>query len=103
MTASHMFYNGMTVDISTNYEYFLKEGKQVEYDINDPGFQAVMQLVALGSKATFSYEPNENDIKTYIARKKKVKATSINYKELSPEEIEQAKVALLEAEANLPL
>jgi hypothetical protein len=39
MTASHMFYNGRTIDISTNY-LDVEKGKTAPYedDIKDPGF-----------------------------------------------------------------
>lgn len=39
MTASHMFYNGKVIDISTNFEEE-KNGKNIDYinDIRDPGF-----------------------------------------------------------------
>ncbi len=42
MTASHMWYDGMTIDVSINYEDHVKKGKQIEYDINDRGFQELM-------------------------------------------------------------
>lgn len=38
MTASHMWYDGMTLDISTNYEDHLKNGKAIEYDVKSVGF-----------------------------------------------------------------
>jgi hypothetical protein len=79
MTASHMWYDnlslkffrydGMTLDISTNYEDHLNSGKQIEYDIKDKGFQNLMQCVCLGSKAFFSYEPSDAEIINYLAKK----------------------------------
>ena len=44
MTASHMFFNGKVIDISTNYEEFKLRGTEVSYDneIQDSGFQALV-------------------------------------------------------------
>jgi len=42
MAASHMWYDGMTLDISTNYEENLNLGKPIEYDINEPGFKTLL-------------------------------------------------------------
>ncbi len=38
MTVSHMFYDFGMVEAGVNYEAFQKQGKQVEYNINDSGF-----------------------------------------------------------------
>lgn len=69
MTASHMCYDGMVVDVSINYEKVKKEGAEIEYNVEDAGFQAVINSIALGSKAYFYYEPSEAEIQTYIAKK----------------------------------
>ncbi len=81
MTASHMFYNGKVIDISVNYEEFKKNGKDIPYedDMEDPGFKSVLECIALGSKATFSYKPAIEDIKTYIAKQRGVKATTLEH------------------------
>ena len=68
MTASHCFYNGQSIDLAVNYEDVLKQGLKPDYDINDPGFKSLLECVALGSKATFSYNPTLDDIKNYIAK-----------------------------------
>ena len=33
MTASHMWYDGMILDVSINYEEFLQHGTQIEYNV----------------------------------------------------------------------
>lgn len=38
MTASHMCYDGMVIDVSVNYEKVKKEGAEIEYNIEDSGF-----------------------------------------------------------------
>lgn len=77
MTASHMCYDGMVIDVSVNYEKVRKEGAQVEYNVEDPGFKAVIDSIALGSKAYFYYEPSEAEIQTYIAKKQGKRSTAI--------------------------
>ena len=44
MTASHLFYNGNIMDISTNYEEFTKNGKPVAYsdDLGKPDFETTL-------------------------------------------------------------
>ena len=69
MTASHMVYDGLMYDIGVNYEIANRDNIKVEYNINDPGFKVMISSIALGSKAYFNYEPSEDDIKTYIAKK----------------------------------
>lgn len=71
MTVSHMYYNGRIVDAALNYEKFKKNPKQyIDYDVNDKAFQALLECMILGSKATFSYTPTIDEIKSYIAKKK---------------------------------
>ena len=78
MTVSHMFYNGMIYDSSTNYEDYKKNPNlDMTYDLNDPGFKDLIQAIALGSKATFSYNPTPDEMKAYIAKQEGKKASSI--------------------------
>lgn len=81
MTASHMFYSGKVIDISTNYEEFKRKGTEIPYrdEINEPGFQHCLECIALGSKASFSYKPSLEEIKTYLAKKRGVKANSLEH------------------------
>ena len=53
MTASHMFFDAKIIDISKNYEAVTRNGESVDYNINEAGFQSLMDCIALGSKATF--------------------------------------------------
>jgi hypothetical protein len=62
MTASHMFLGGRIQDVSINYEKVKKEGIEVEYDVEDPDFKALITSIALGSKAYFYYDPTDSEI-----------------------------------------
>ena len=63
MTVSHMYFNLNMIDASVNYESFRKNPSlKPGYDLNDPGFQSLIQSVALGSKAQFLYTPSKEDI-----------------------------------------
>lgn len=64
MTVSHLFYNNRLVDAHINYETFkARPGMyKLEYDVEDPNFKSVLKLMALGSKASFSYNPTDDEI-----------------------------------------
>ena len=98
-----MWYDGMIIDISTNYEEHLKSGKSIEYDVKDKGFQNLMQCVCLGSKAFFSYNPTDTEIINYIAKKQNRKAEGMEISDCSTQDVEDARAALLEAEAQQPM
>jgi sodium/potassium-transporting ATPase subunit alpha len=77
MTVSHMFYNAMIHEASVNYEEYRKNPNlDKTYDINDPGFKDLIQAIALGSKASFSYTPSPDELKTYIAKQEGRKAAA---------------------------
>jgi len=56
MTVSHLFYDFGMLDASISYDIH-QENPNVKlgYNIDDPSFKALIQAVALGTKATFSY------------------------------------------------
>lgn len=69
MTVSHLQYNLTLVDASTSFSKHKKNpNHKIEYDPADPMFQQLIQSVALGTKATFSYNPTEIEIKEYLAQ-----------------------------------
>ena len=68
MTVSHLFYDFGMSDASIGYDTYLKDPTiKLDYNINDPGFVELMQTVTLGTKATFSYEPVDDDCRKYLA------------------------------------
>ena len=72
MTVSHMFYNLGMKDASVNYQTFKKNSSLIlDYDIKDPGFIALVQSVALGTKAQFRFNPSKEEIVKYVAKKNK--------------------------------
>lgn len=62
MTVSHIYYDTNIHDASVNYQYHQKNGANIEYDVKDPGFITLMQTIALGTKATFSYTPEVEEM-----------------------------------------
>ena len=63
MTVSHVYYcSKKLIDSSVNYE---DKKKKALYDVNDPDFRDLMFCVALGSKASFHYQPSIDDILNY--------------------------------------
>lgn len=104
MTASHIFYDGKTFDISVNYERLAKERDTfIEYNINDPGFKAVMECVALGSKASFKYKPTLEDVKTFIARREHKNPAAYLNTVLDQKVIDDIEQKLIDIEKALPL
>ena len=85
MTVSHVFYNSQILDCSVNYETHLKTGAAIEYNPKDPGFLNLVQAIALGSKATFSYNPTDDEMRTYHALKQGKKADALKNVELTDE------------------
>lgn len=69
MTVSHLFYDFGLIDASINYEAYQKNNDTViPYNINDRGFNELLQCVALGTKANFSYNPTTEEIKKFLAK-----------------------------------
>ena len=71
--------------------------------IQDVGFQALIQTLALGTTAQFSYKPEMTDLKNYLAKKRGVKATSLEHTKLSDAETNEATSELIAIQNNLPL
>lgn len=88
MTVSHLFFNLGMIDASTNYEAFKKDNsKKLEYDLKDPAFQALIQAVALGTKAQFRFNPSKEQIIKYIAKKNKRSDRDMTFEQLDHSEI----------------
>lgn len=62
-----------------------------------------MQCVALGTSATFSYLPTEDEMRKYLALKRGKVANALKDHHLTDEEKKEAKSELLEAERNRPI
>lgn len=62
MTVSHIFYDFGMIDASVSYEqYKANPSLKIDYNLEDQGFQALIQAVALGTKASFSYMPTVDE------------------------------------------
>ena len=104
MTVSHMFFNLCMKDASVNYEQFKKNpALSLDYDIKDAGFQALVQAVALGTKAQFRFTPSKEEIIKYVAKKNKRSEQGLHYENLSEQDIKEANLALQAAEELLPI
>lgn len=78
MTVSHLWFGGRLYDAANNKQEWEKGGQKRDlgYPVDDPDFVSLMENVVLGTRASFTYNPTEDDLKRYIARmilKKKVK------------------------------
>jgi sodium/potassium-transporting ATPase subunit alpha len=108
MTVSHLFYDLKEVDASTNYEEYQRDLKEdpntktrVDYDVNDPGFMALMQAVALGTYTIFEYNPKEDEIKRLYALKNNINMSKMtNYKLKEEDELDMID-KLVRAEKNM--
>jgi len=98
-----MFFNGNIIDASVNYSDHLKTGARIEYNLQDPAFKAVIQAIALGSKATFSYQPTLDEMKAYIALQQGKKITNYDTMTITEAQKEEATEALLRAERESPI
>jgi hypothetical protein len=74
MSVSHLFYGNKQVEASVNYEDFLKSPHyhNLGYDIHDKDFKELVKLMALGSKASFQYNPSDEEILKYYAKTNKL-------------------------------
>lgn len=70
MTVSHLFYGGELIDADINYEQHIKSNKTLKlgYDLNNSDFKELLKMMALGSKANFSYFPSDEEIVAYCKR-----------------------------------
>merc|ERR1712166_726582 len=109
MTVSHMFYNRKTVDCAINYQAFQKnqelakpdEKMQVEYDVADEGFRALVEAVVLGTYTIFNYDPSEDEAKQLYARMKKVAVASLEGEKLAEADENDMKARLRKAESKM--
>ena len=63
MKVSHLFYGNKMVDGDTNYDdYKNNPNLRVEYELDDSDFKELVLAMAVGTKATFSYNPTDDDI-----------------------------------------
>ena len=88
MTVSSLWYDGNLFDASVNYQAYLEnqDTMKPDYNINEPTCAELIKTVALGTKAFFTYSPNEQIIKRKIG-----KMIKKNPKNITKEEIEENK------------
>ena len=104
MTVSSLWYDGNLFDASVNYQAYLEnqDTMKPDYNINEPTCAELIKTVALGTKAFFTYSPNEQIIKRKIG-----KMIKKNPKNITKEETEANKDAaeklLIEEENQKPV
>ena len=104
MTVSSLWYDGNLFDASLNYQAYLEnqDTMKPDYNINEPTCAELIKTVALGTKAFFTYSPNEQIIKRKIG-----KMIKKNPKNITKEETEANKDAaeklLIEEENQKPV
>jgi sodium/potassium-transporting ATPase subunit alpha len=99
MTVSHLFYDLNTFDASTNFELYKKSPNlERTYHVDDPGFQELIQSIALGTKATFSYTPSIEEMKEYLAKRDGKRTNAYATRVLTDIEKKDAGDALMQAE-----
>jgi len=104
MTVAHLFYNNNIFDASTNFEEYLKNpNKERTYNVEDPGFQELINSIALGTKATFSYNPTLEEMRTYLEKKDGKKTSAYADLVLTDQQKREASEALIRAETNKPV
>ena len=105
MTVSNLFYNGNVVLADTTYDQFQKDNikYKIDYNLDDPAFQELLQCMILGSKASFSYNPTTDEIKQFIGKERKIPNNKIASLEVTDEEKQRAKQAMIAAEKERPI
>ena len=58
MTVSHLYFGHQLVDVRSNV--------RLPYDSSD--FKELVKLMALGSKASFSYQPSDEEIILFLTK-----------------------------------
>ena len=105
MTVSHIWHNMEMYDASINYQNIslgLNKKEEIDYDINNNDFKELLWCVALGSKAFFDFNPDEDHVRKEIGKilwKRARRVSKIEYEQYKGE----AKEKLLQKEAKLPL
>lgn len=107
MTVSHLYYNNKLVDAHINYETFkAKPGMyKLEYDVEDPNFKDILKMMALGSKASFSYNPTDDEIVEMYKKDNRLHYGKNQHpiEGVPKEKRDQIRQQLIDAENSLPL
>lgn len=109
MTVSHLFVSRQVLDASTNLQAYQRnlardkpdEKIKIGYDPRDPGFDALLKAVVLGTYTIFSYSPSEDECKTLHARMLKVPVASLEKQVVAPEVLNDCRARLLAAEKEM--
>lgn len=92
-------------EASINYQNIalgLNKKEEIDYDINNYDFKELLRCVALGSKAFFDFNPDEDHVKKEIGKMLWKRARRVTKEEYELHKGE-AKEKLLEKQNKLPL
>lgn len=92
-------------EASINYQNIalgLSKKEEIDYDINNYDFKELLRCVALGSKAFFDFNPDEDHVKKEIGKMLWKRARRVTKEEYELHKGE-AKEKLLEKQNKLPL
>ena len=109
MTVSHMFFDRKVVDCQVNLQVHQRnqalpkpdEKIIIDYDLEDPGFKAMVEAIILGTYTQFIYDPSEDECKQLYARMRKVAVASLEHTKLSAQDDKEMKARLIVAESKL--
>ena len=105
MTVSHVWYDLEMRDASINYQNIalgINKNNEIDYDINNNDFKELLRCIALGSKAFFDFNPDEEHVRKEIGKMLRKWAWWVTKEEYELHKGE-AKEKLLEKENRLPL
>ena len=107
MTVSHLYYSNKLIDANVNYELYKKNPSlKLDYDINDPDFKNLVKMMALSSKASFSYNPSDEEILMHFQKKNKLPHVAKNHAPIDAiprEKRDQIREELIKIENALPI
>jgi hypothetical protein len=106
MTVSHLFFNSGIVDAHINYEQTLKNPSlKPGYNIKDSNFLDFVKMMALGSKANFSFNPTDDEIVAMYKKSNNIHKTSEQHDidAIPPAKRDEIRKVLIQAENSLPI
>lgn len=107
MTVSHLYFDGREVDASINLQEFEREfasnpkTRKPDYDVNHPGFKALLESVILGTTTFFNYSPSQEDVRRLYAFKNNISVLKVKDMTLSDEVLKSYENTLIKAESQM--
>jgi sodium/potassium-transporting ATPase subunit alpha len=106
MTVSHLFVNGEVIDAHMNYENALKNPSvKLGYNVKDKNFMEFVKMMALGSKANFSFNPTDDEIVHVYTKTNRIHKAEgqSDIDAIPPAKRDEIRKILIQAENSLPI